>query len=260
MKSLQKIGVLVGLIIMLTANALAVLLPLNGKSTGELSDAIPIYFVPEGYVFSIWSIIYLALIGYVVYQIMPKVRDNKKLHSIAWLFIINALANSGWIFLWHYEYVATSVLLMLVLLVTLILIYLKLEIGRSHISKAEYWLTHFPFSLYLGWISVATIANIAGALHVHEWGAWGIAPQTWSVIMLVVAAALTLVMLLRHRDYVFAGVIIWAVLGIGKNFSDVESIYLASISVVAAVVGMICVSLVKSFLEAKKNDTQTSRN
>jgi len=230
---------------MLSVNAMAVLLPLNNKSTKELSDAIPTYFVPQGYVFSIWSLIYLALIGYAVYQLLPRTKDNLKLHSMAWLFVLNALANAGWIFLWHYEYVATSVLLMLVILGSLIGIYTLMGIGKEKVSKSEYWFTHFPFSLYLGWISVATIANIAAALHVHEWSGWGIAPQTWSVIMLVVATALTLTMLLRHRDYVFAGVIIWAVIGIGRNFSDETAILWTSLASIVIIVIAIVLRLIK---------------
>ncbi|MDP3970580.1 MAG: tryptophan-rich sensory protein [bacterium] len=244
----KKISVLIGLVIMLIVNALAVLLPLNNKSTKELSDAIPTYFVPEGYVFSIWSLIYLALIAYAIYQILPKVKGNKKLHSIAWLFVINALANSMWIFLWHYEYVATSVLAMLVILVTLILIYVKLDIGRERVGAKKYLLTHFPFSLYLGWISVATIANIAGALYVHEWSAWGIEPQTWSAIMLVVATALTVTMLLKRRDYVFAGVMVWAIIGIAMKFADTTIILWTA---VLAIIVIIAVSLLKLFLRKK---------
>lgn len=240
MKLLSKITVLFGFIVMLIVNALAVFLPLNGKSTGELSDAIPIYFVPEGYVFSIWSLIYVALIGYAIYQLLPRSHNNTRLHSIAWLFVLNVFANAGWIFLWHYEYVATSVLLMLVLLITLIVIYVQLEIGRSSVSKIEYWLTHFPFSLYLGWISVATIANIAGALYVHEWNALGIAPQIWSAVMICVAGLLAVVMLIQRKDYVYSGVIIWAVIGIARKFST-EPVILWSASIVIAVIALVII-------------------
>lgn len=225
----QKIIVCISLVIMLGANALAVLLPLNGKTTKELSDAIEIFFVPEGYVFSIWSLIYIALIGYALYQFTAEANKNEKLQSIGTLFIVNALANAGWIFLWHYEYVATSVVLMLVILCTLIAIYQKLDIGRTKVPAKEYWLTHFPFSIYLGWISVATIANVAGALHVHEWGAWGIAPEVWSAIMIIVASVLAVVMLWQRKDMVFTGVVIWALIGIALKFQDVDAVYIPAV-------------------------------
>lgn len=232
----KKISVLLGLVIMLAVNAMAVLLPLNNKSTKELSDAIPTFFVPEGYVFSIWSIIYLALLAYAIYQLLPQAKNNTRLHGIAWLFVLNAFSNAGWIFLWHYEYVATSVVFMLVILGTLIGIYRLLGIGIEKVNNIEYWLTHFPFSLYLGWISVATIANIAAALYVHNWSAWGIAPQLWSVLMLVVATVLSITMLLKYRDYVFAGVIVWAVIGIGRNFSEDSRILWTCVASVIVIV------------------------
>jgi len=228
--------VFLSFIVMIVVNALAVLLPLNDKTTKELSDAIQIYFVPEGYVFSIWSLIYVALLGYAVYQLLPKNADKKKLQSIGWLFTMNALANAGWIFLWHYEYVATSVLLMLVILTTLIAMYLKLGIGRTKVRGAEYWMSHFPISLYLGWISVATIANIAGALTVHEWGAWGIAPQTWAAVMIGVAGVLALTMLMRHKDYTYALVIIWALIGIALKFQAEPTVLWTAVVVIGVVV------------------------
>lgn len=221
---MKKSMVFVALIVMLFVNMLAVLLPINKVTTKELSDAIPIFFVPAGYVFSIWSVIYLALIGYAIYQLLPVAKHDKKLHSIAGLFVVNALANAGWILLWHYRYVTTSVLVMLLILATLILIYQKLGIGQTQVSRQQYWLSHFPFSLYLGWICVATIANIAGALYVHQWSGWGITPELWSTILIIVTTILTLSMLLRRRDYVFAAVIIWAVIGIGVKFAAVPII------------------------------------
>lgn len=201
MKIIQKTSVVVSFIVMVSVNALAVLLPLNNKTTKELSDAIKMYFVPEGYVFSIWSLIYLVLLGYVIYQLLASKAAQEKVHSIWWLFMINALANADWIFLWHYELVATSVVLMLVILITLIVIYLQLSIGQAQVSRTQYWFSHFPFSLYLGWISVATIANVAAALTVHRWTGWGIIPQYWSAMMIAVAALLALAMVWRRRFF-----------------------------------------------------------
>ncbi len=236
MFNLKRVSVLSALLVMLTINTLAVLLPLNGKTTKELSDAIPVYFVPEGYVFSIWSLIYIALIGYTVYQLLPSNQKNKQLHRIAWLFVINALSNAGWIVLWHHEQVVWSVGLMLVILGTLIAIYQMLGIGQIKVKPTQYWLTHAPFSLYLGWISVATIANISGALYVLQWDGWGIEPQVWAAIMIVVAGVLALTMLLRRADYIFAAVIIWALVGIAVKFSTVSVMLWAVIAMVSCIV------------------------
>jgi hypothetical protein len=220
----KRISVLCALIIMLALNTMAVLLPLNGVTTKELSDNIPTYFVPAGYVFSIWSLIYLALIGYAVYQALPQAKQNSRLHSIAWWFVVNALANASWIVLWHYRFEEWSVLVMLVILATLIAIYQKLQIGRARVMTAEWWCTQAPFSLYLGWISVATIANIAAALYVQQWDGFGLDPQLWSVIMLCVATLLAGTMLWQRRDYIYAAVIVWAVIGIAVHYSNITLI------------------------------------
>ncbi len=237
MAMFKRVSVVLALIVMLVLNTLAVVLPINNISTKALSDAIPSLFVPAGYVFSIWSLIYLALTGYAVYQALPLARNQQALQGISWLFVINALANAGWILLWHYQYVALSVVLMLVILVTLILIYLRLDIGRQRVSWSQYAFTHFPFSLYLGWISVATIANIAGALTVHHWNGFGIAPEIWSMLLLIIATVLTLAMLILRRDYVFAGVIVWAVIGIALNFPDIQIIVWTAYACVIVVCG-----------------------
>lgn len=246
MRIIKQISVLSALIIMLILNMLAVLLPLNNKTTKELSDAIPSYFVPAGYVFSIWSLIYLALIGYTVYQLLPVSRNNQKLHSIAWLFVINALSNAGWIIVWHYEMVVWSVALMLVILVTLIAMYQKLDIGQTKVTKTQYWLTHFPFSLYLGWISVATIANISGALYVLQWNGWGIAPHIWATIMIILAGLLAIIMLLRRCDYVFAAVIIWALIGIAVKFSAVPVMLWVVIIMICCIAVVATLAMVKN--------------
>lgn len=229
----KRLSVFVSLIVMLTLNALAVLLPLNQVTTKELSDAIPTYFVPAGYVFSIWSVIYIALVAYAIYQLLPQARKLTALHGIAWLFVINAFANAGWIILWHYRFVELSVLLMLVILVTLIAIYVRMQIGLKTVSWVEWCCTHFPFSLYFGWISVATIANISAALYVRQWNGFGLDPQVWSAIMLVTAGLLGSLMLWLRRDYVYAGVIAWAVIGIALKFSNVALISMTAWAVVA---------------------------
>ncbi|MFH1381718.1 MAG: tryptophan-rich sensory protein, partial [Chloroflexota bacterium] len=155
---------LIGFLGTVVVNGLSNALPLNGKTAGELSDQYPNLFVPAGLTFSIWGIIYILLAIFVIYgRIVAVKKDTQKssfIENIGVLFFISCLANMGWIFAWHYEIVPLSVLIMLILLVTLIAIYLRLRIGRSDSSKTEKYLVHLPFSVYLGWITIATIANI----------------------------------------------------------------------------------------------------
>lgn len=208
----------------ITANALANIIPFNGLTTGEISDKFPVYFVPAGYVFSIWGLIYVALACFVVYQALPKQLNSKLLAGVRPWFILSCLANGTWIFFWHYGLTKSSVLIMLVLLISLIMVYMKVHaaLGLTHVQQ---WMIKAPFSLYLGWITVATIANITDALYAAGWGGWGIAPQVWAVIMLYVATAITLTFVFRNKDCMYALVIIWAFLGIAYKFQTVSIVF-----------------------------------
>ena len=166
-------------------NGLANALPLNGQTTGAISDRFRVYFVPAGYVFSIWGLIYLGLIAFAVFQALPSERSNRRLERGGYLFVLSCAANIVWLFLWHYEQFVLTMMAMVILLLSLIAIYLRLGIGRAQISKVERWLVDVPFSIYLGWVTVATIANATSVLDYVKWNGWGLAPTTWAVVMLV---------------------------------------------------------------------------
>jgi hypothetical protein len=134
----------------------------------------PVYFVPAGYVFSIWGVIYLLLIAFVVYQALPSQRENPLLRRIGYWFALTCAANSLWIFAWHWLIFPLTLVLMLILLCALINIYLITRRERENISRAETWLVQLPFSIYLGWISVATIANMTDFLYDAGWNGAGI--------------------------------------------------------------------------------------
>src|SRR5512139_1073218 len=170
---------LLSVLLALIVNILASALPLNGQNTGAISDRFQVYFVPAGYVFSIWGIIYIGLIAYAIFQALPAQRENPRLRSTGWWVSLGGLANITWIFLWHYEQFPLTLIAMLLLLATLIITYLRLGIGRSTVSKAETWAVRVPFSIYLGWITVATVANITDVLYYVNWNAFGISPEIW---------------------------------------------------------------------------------
>ena len=217
-KRLLQIGNILAVIITILINTLAVILPLNGKTTQELSDNLPNLFVPAGITFSIWSIIYILWIVFAIYQardLFKKEEINMPfLQQITFLFIISSIANSAWIFLWHYEYVALSLLMMLILLFSLLAIYTRLNIGRSIGSMAERLCVHVPFSVYLGWITVATIANITAFLVSVNWDGFGISELNWTIIIIAVATLLTILMLVLRKDIAFSLVVLWAFFGI----------------------------------------------
>jgi len=198
----------------ITINGLANALPLNGQTTGEISDRFRVYFVPAGYVFSIWGLIYLALMAFAIYQALPAQRENPHLRRIGYLFALSCVANSAWIFLWHYEFFELTLVVMFGLLLSLIAMYLRLDIGRAQVSTAEKWLVHVPFSIYLGWITVATIANVTAVLYYLNWDGWGIRPEVWAVIMLIAGTGIASAVSISRGDVAYILVIVWAFAGI----------------------------------------------
>lgn len=228
----------------LVLNFLATNLPLNDLTTGEISDMFDIYFVPAGYVFSIWGLIYLGLLGFVVYQALPINRDNQRLAKIDGWFSLSNIANALWLVSFHYLQFGISMVLMLVLLFSLIMIFLRLGIGREKIKGASVWLVDVPFRIYLGWITVATIANATQLLYVTGWNGFGIAPEIWLVIMLAVAVAISGLMSFTRRNIPHALVLVWAFIGITVRFPENPTVNLAAWGAVALVILLLAVALV----------------
>jgi len=225
-----KLAVLVSVLTMFVVNILSNVLPINGLTTAEISNAIQIYFVPAGYVFSIWGLIY---IGIVIYLISMFTKFTKEDMAIAPFVIASSLANAIWIFMWHYQLIYISVIFMLVILASLIVVALKLNKPEVSLVKKT------PFNIYLGWISVASIANIAGALYTANWNGFGIAPEIWSAIMLIIATVLAVLALLK-KNIAYSLVILWAVIGIVVKFQGVSNIVAitATLSVIALILLM----------------------
>jgi len=245
LRKVIQVGNIIAVVATIIVNALAVLLPLNGKTTQELSDAYPNLFVPAGITFSIWSIIYLFMIIFALYQAQDLMKKEPKelpfLKQIGFLFILSSLANICWIFSWHYEQVALSLFFMIILLLSLLVIYMKLNIGRTHVSLSETIGVRVLFSLYLGWITVATIANVTALLVSVGWTGGEIPQETWTVLVLSVAVLITLLMLLRRKDVVYSMVVIWALLGIYLKRTSPS--FLNSTVATTAEIGMVLVTI-----------------
>ena len=240
---LRQFAVIFVTILTITVNALANILPINGMETGDISDSYPVLFTPAGYVFAIWGVIYLGLIAYTVFQALPAQRGNPQMRAIGWIYVVSGLANSLWIFLWHYLAFGWSVLVILVLLVSLALIYARLWPVRSQVSRGERWTTHVPFSIYLGWASVATVANVSVWLYDLGWNGGFLAPEWWTVIMLAVASVLGLLFGLRLHDAAYVLVLVWAFTGIWvkQSATPVVAWTAAGLAVVMAVVAIIAI-------------------
>jgi benzodiazapine receptor len=235
------LSVLVGL----TVNILAVTLPLNGQDTAEISDRFEVYFVPAGYVFSIWSIIYLGWIAFIIFQFRSSQTESPRLRRLGYLFALSNLANATWLFCWHYNLFGLSVLVMLTLLGLLIASYVRLNVNREAISRTEYWSVDILFSVYLGWITVATVANITDWLYFIGWDGFSIPDQTWAVIMLAVASFLGLAMALTRRDLGYLAVLAWAFAGIAIKQTSAPNVVLSAWIVAAAMLGLAIYSLIR---------------
>ena len=227
----------------IVVNILANALPLNGLNTGEISDRFQVYFVPAGYVFSIWGVIYLGLIAYAIYQALPSQRENPRLRNTGYLVAASGLANIVWLFLWHYEQFPLTLLAMFTLLVSLIAIYLRLGIGMTSVQAAETWAVRVPFSLYLGWITVATVANITAVLYFLNWDMFGVSPEIWMLIVLAAVVVIAALVSLTRRDVAYTLVILWALIGIAVRHSTVALIATASLTTAAMVAIFLIYSL-----------------
>jgi len=208
---------------MIAVNVLANALPINGRTTGAVSDAYPNLFAPAGVTFAIWGVIYLLLGAHVLYQFgLFHVTDDKGavgeshrvtlLERVGVLYSLSSIANVAWILSWHYDLILVSTLLLATMLVLLILI--TRTILAADLTPRDRIFIRLPFSVYFGWITVATIANITVWLASIGWGGWGIAESTWAVVIIAVGAVIGTAVILRDRDIAYGLVLVWAYLGI----------------------------------------------
>jgi hypothetical protein len=214
---------------------------LGGKLTSEISDANPTLITPAGYVFSIWGVIYVLLGIFVVFQALPSQKTKGYQERIGWLFILSSLLNIAWLFLWQFEYLSLSVVLMFLLLATLIAIYLRLNIGESAVPLREKLAVHLPFSVYLGWITIASIANVSVTLVSVGWDGFGISQETWAILIIIIALLITLLVLATRKDVAYGLVVIWALLGIAVKQSGNQNI--VTTTEISAVVIVIALAL-----------------
>ena len=232
---------LVGLVATIVVNGLANTLPLNGQTTGEIINRDPVYFLPASWVFSIWGLIYLALVVFVAYSLLPAGRRNPRVQRLGPPFAITCVANSVWLFLWHWERFTLSTVAMATLLLALIVCYAIAWGRNSPTTIAERLCLRFPFSLYLGWVSVATIANVTVALDRAGWTGWGLAPEAWAALMVLVGGVLAALIGLTRSDPVYPAVFVWAFVGLAIRQRETELIAVtaAAVALAAAVIALV---------------------
>lgn len=238
-----KILTVVTYVAMVAVNFLANDLPINNRSTGDISDDYPNLFAPAGPAFSIWGLIYLLLGAYVIYQFVKKSQKTEALiHKINPFFIITSLANISWIFAWHYDYIGLSVLIMAILLFLLIKI---ADILRSErfLSPSSKLLIHIPFSIYFGWITVASIANITVFMVSINWNGFGIADFIWTSIILMVGAVIGILRMRKDNNITYGVVLVWAYLWILFKHVSAAGFNVQYPSIIATVILCLCLFL-----------------
>jgi translocator protein len=217
----RQIIIVVSLVLTIAANAAAVLLPAAKLTTQQILDKVPVHFSPTGFIFTGWGIVYLGLIAFAIYQARKQAREAPWLDVVAVPFIVSSLANMAWFGLWQSQNTTLALIPLLILLLTLIYIYDKLEIGFYPVSRLSYWCVHFPFSIYLGFISVLTFINASVTLYNLGGGElFGFHGGSWAAGLCILAGALASVAMLRNRDYAYTLVIALALVGVGVKFWD----------------------------------------
>jgi len=243
--TIQKWANIFAFILMVIVNGLAGSTSiLGGKFTNEISDANPTLITPAGYVFSIWGIIYVLLGIFVIFQALPREKEKEYYRKIGWLFILSNAFNIIWLFLWQFEYLIFSVILMFLLLASLILIYLRLDIGKSDIGIREILTIHLPFSTYLGWITIASIADVSVTLVSLEWDGFGISFETWAALIVIIALLIAILVLITRKDIAYGLVIVWAFVGISVGQSGNQNI----VTLTQASAIIVLITLVSSIL------------
>jgi hypothetical protein len=221
---------------------------IGGRNTADVSAAYPTLITPAGFTFSIWGVIYALLAAFIVFQLLPEHRHDPFNGRVGYFFILSCLFNIAWLFLWQNEYIVASVPLIFALLVSLVAVYLRLDVGRSDAAQWEKAMVHLPFSVYLGWVTIASIADVSSALVSVGWKGFGVAPSTWAELVTVVALGITLLLLGTRRDPAYGLVVVWALVGIGANqggHPGVAQVTEAS-AIVAAVASLVVLFIVLS--------------
>ena len=203
------------LALVLLFNFLSNAIPFNELTQADLSELYPVLLTPATYVFSIWGLIYIALIAFIVYQALPATRENPLVKAVGILFAVSSLFNILWLFAWHYQRIGWSMVIMLLLLATLIFIYLRIGAVTNIKSIYDRILVKYPFSLYLGWISAATLVNFNALLYDIGWLGTGGGGIFFTMLMILIAGLVALTVFYFRQDYIYAAVFVWALVGIG---------------------------------------------
>lgn len=250
------IATLAAIVGTLLVNTLSNFIPPGSQNVGEIANSVlaGVLITPANYAFAIWGLIYVGLIAYGIYQLGPQQRQDQAIRRVGWFLIVACVAQIIWIFLFTLQLFSLSILAMLGILVPLIGAYLTLRTGKPAVNRQRRWFARYPFSIYLAWISVATIVNIASALYAVNWSGWGLTGVAWTVIMTVLSAVIAALVLLRHSDVPFTLIFVWAYGAIAARHPDIALIWItATIAAVFLLTGTLILLISQQRLKTSRS-------
>lgn len=252
LKKQQNLSVLnlLAVLFAIGINYYSQLYTINGNRVSDMSEKYANLFTPAGYAFAIWGVIFIALLVFSGYQIYRTFIRRKTFDFISqsgyWFAIANA-GNGLWVIAWLYDYTLLSVVIMLVILFSLVKIVVNTDMETRKVPAKTIVFGWWPISIYAGWISVATIANIAAYLSKIGWEGGFLSPVAWTILLIVAVTLLNVVLIFTRGMREFAVVGAWALIAIYvRHQSDYESI--ATTAIVGA-----AIILISTFVHAYRN-------
>jgi hypothetical protein len=218
----------------------------GSSDVGAISDQTNTLITPAGITFAIWGVIFTAQIAFAIYQALPSQRENPIFRRMGWFVAFNGIGQGLWTLLFINRQFVLALVLIVALLVALVLASVRIGLGRSAPTGRNYWLAYLPININLGWLAVATIVNAAQVLqYVAGWTGAPLSSQAWAAIMVVVAAALGAIMVLRFDNIPFGLVVVWALSGIALRSADTLTVQIVSVITAVLVAGAVIVEFVR---------------
>jgi hypothetical protein len=242
----RQAATVLAFLLTMAVNTAANALPINGQMTKDISDRFEVFVIPAGYVFAIWGLIYVLLGAFTTWQALPRNREDAALRRLGYLPALSGILNSVWIVLFHYEAFGAALAVIVGLLATLVAIHLRLWEHRDAMHGTPFWTVRAPWSVYLGWLTVATIANTAQALAFSGFTGFGIEPALIAAVVLATGVVIASTFVLRFRDAAYGLVIVWAYAGVAVKEADTLLVAGTAVAGAVIVAALVVVAIARS--------------
>ncbi|QCR34546.1 hypothetical protein C1N55_17315 [Lysinibacillus sp. SGAir0095] len=207
-------------------------LQLNGHSTIDIINRLPLLFAPANYVYYIWIIIFISLFLWIYHYIKYRRTDLFITNFQTILFIVVVILQIATLWSWHSDYFVLSTVLLFIQVVTLFVLY------YSYPLKKEMLTIRIPVSIYFSWSTFLLILNCCYLLVEYQWSGFGISNALWAVILMTFGTAIALHLRFHHFDIAYPAVFIWCYIGIAvqNGFDELlvttAALFLAGVMIV----------------------------